>query len=94
MAANIKNHVRRAHVLVRPLSDFSGDVLLIQCSRCHSRRRLLVCTLVASHGGQHLVGHVLNRLVCKAQGCKAIPGFVSLHTRLHRVILHGPGAYD
>lgn len=94
MAANIKNHVRRANLIITPIGHLSEAHLSIQCSRCRLQRSVPVHGYVNRYGGHHILGDLLNRIVCGDTTCRAIPGIITLHAHGRRVILFGPGAYD
>ena len=94
MAANVKNHVRRANLITTPIGHLSQAHLSIQCSRCRLQRSVPVQGYVMRYGGAHLLGDLLNRVGWGDPACRAIPGIITLHMRSHRVILFGPGALE
>ena len=94
MAANVKNHVRRANLITTPIGHLAEAHLSIQCGRCRLQRTVPVRGYVDRYGGQHLLGDLLNRVVCGDPVCRAIPGIITLHARGRRVILLGPGAFE
>ena len=94
MGHNISNFTRRANIVVRPIGDFNGWQFVLHCSRCRVRRILPVAGLVKRYGASPLIGDVVERFICGSPNCGAMPFSVHYESRLHRVVLHGPGTFS
>ena len=94
MGHNIKNTTLRANIVVRPIGDFKDWRFVMHCSRCRLTRMMPVAGLVRRYSDAHLVGEVVGRFVCATPRCGSMPSSVHLASRLHRVVLHGPGAFS
>lgn len=92
MGFNVSNNTRRLNIVQQPSADFLDWHFLATCPRCLEQRPVPVTVLASRNAGNHLVGETVERLRCGAPVCGAMPSSIVILNRLHRVILHGPGA--
>lgn len=92
MGFNVSNDTKRLNIVQRPLADFLDWRFLVTCARCREQRALQVTALASRYRRHHSVGETAERLRCGVPRCGALPSSVHFVNRLHRVILHGPGA--
>jgi hypothetical protein len=93
MGHNVSNGKRRDNLVRSRLADLLEWTLEVRCPRCRDRRDLPIQEVVARCGGAHQLGDVLPRLRCSSPRCRTVPDSIIARSRLHSVILVGPGSY-